>query len=101
MEANGLDANEMLIKRLKNFKDTTKIIDLLYIILDEEIDHVKKGDKWYTYACSQKENFSCDYFKIVNSIYPNSFRAKKHINVEARLKAGFTEDEIKKLLHLD
>jgi len=94
MEANGLDANAMLIERLKKFKNTQNIIELLQIILDEEIDHVKKGDRWYKYGCNQKNNFSCDYFKIVNSVYPNSFHTNKHINIQARKKAGFSDKEL-------
>ena len=98
MEANGLDANLMIINKLKKIPNTQKITDLLQIILDEEIDHVKKGDYWYKWGCSKKENFSCDYFKIVNDIYPNSFNTKKIINKDARIKAGFSEDEISKLI---
>ncbi|MBD3841284.1 MAG: ferritin-like domain-containing protein [Campylobacterales bacterium] len=97
MEANGLDANATLIEKLKKLKNTQHLVELLQVILDEEIDHVKKGDKWYKYGCSQKENFSCDYFKIINSIYPNSFKGNKQINIEARIKAGFSKKEIEQL----
>jgi len=97
MEANGLDANAMMIEKLKKVKNTKHIIDLLEVILDEEIDHVKKGDKWYKYACHKKENFICDYFQIVMNIYPNSFNTNKHINEKARKLAGFSDEEIEKL----
>lgn len=97
MEANGLDANMFIIQKLQTVPDASKIIQALQIILDEEIEHVQKGDKWYKYGCNKKENFHCDYFKIVNSIYPNSFKKNKHINVEARKKAGFSDEEIKQL----
>lgn len=97
MEANGLDSNQALIEKLNNIPNTQKIIDMLYIILDEEISHVQKGDRWYKYGCSQKENFTCDYFKIVNSVYPNSFKQNKALNIKARQKAGFSDDEIEKL----
>ncbi len=99
MEANGLDANVMMIEKLKKIPNTQKIIDLLQVILDEEVDHVKKGDRWYKYGCSQKENFSCDYFKIVNSVHPNSFKTNRHLNVEARKAAGFSDEEIEQLLN--
>jgi len=98
MEANGLDANAMMIERLSKVKGTQEIVKLLKVILEEEVDHVKKGDRWYKYGCSQKENFSCDYFKIVNSVYPNSFKTNKHINIAARKAAGFSEEEIEQLL---
>jgi uncharacterized ferritin-like protein (DUF455 family) len=95
MEANGLDANAMMIQKLKSIPNTQEIIELLNIILEEEVDHVKKGDRWYKYGCSLKKDFKCDYFKIVNSVYPNSFKKNKNINVEARKLAGFSDDEIK------
>lgn len=97
MEANGLDSNQVLIEKLKTMPNTQKVIDTLEVILDEEVDHVKKGDKWYKYGCSKKENFSCDYFKIVRSVYPNSFKQHKKINEEARLAAGFTQEELEKI----
>jgi len=97
MEANGLDANMFIINKLKSIPNTQSIRDVLQIILDEEISHVQKGDYWYKYGCDKKENFSCDYFKIVNTIYPNSFKKNKHINTIAREKAGFSKEEIEKL----
>lgn len=97
MEANGLDANAMMIERLKKLPNMDHIIKLLEVILEEEIDHVRKGDIWYKYGCSQKDNFSCDYFKIVNSVYPNSFKSNKNINTSARKLAGFSDEEINQL----
>jgi len=94
MEANGLDANLNIINKLKTLPNTDKIIEVLEVILEEEISHVKKGNCWFKYAC---KNESCDYFKIVNSVYPNAFKGKKTINIEARLKAGFSKEEIVKL----
>ncbi|MDC0933865.1 ferritin-like domain-containing protein [Arcobacteraceae bacterium] len=99
MEANGLDANAMMINKLKKIPNTDKIIDLLEIILEEEVDHVKRGDVWYKYACEKKEDFSCDYFQIVDKVYPNSFRTNKNINVQARKRAGFSDEEINILLN--
>jgi len=100
MEANGLDSNQAIMEKLKNLPKSekiNKILEALQIILDEEIIHVKKGDIWYKYACNQKEGFTCDYFDIVNSIYPNSFKTNKALNIEARKKAGFSDEEIERL----
>jgi len=94
MEANGLDSNAFIISKLKLLKNRSDVIELFELILEEEIDHVKKGDTWYKYACSRKENFTCNYFDIVNKVHPNSFFPIKNINVEARLKAGFSKEEI-------
>lgn len=97
MEANGLDSNQALVKKLESISGTKEIIDALNIILEEEISHVQKGDRWYKYACGQIKNFSCNYFDIVNHLYPNSFKTNKQLNVEARKKAGFSDEEISKL----
>ena len=97
MEANGLDANLNIINKLKTIPNTKKIIEVLEIILEEEISHVKKGNFWFKFACKKD---SCDYFEIVNSIYPNAFKRKKTINIKARLKAGFSKEEIGKILSL-
>ncbi len=97
MEANGLDSNQALIEKLSRIPNTENIIAMLNIILEEEIDHVHKGDRWYKYGCSQKENFTCDYFDIVNKVYPNSFKPNKALNIEARKKAGFSDEELERL----
>ena len=97
MEANGLDSNAFIISKLKKLKNTKEVIELFELILNEEVAHVKKGDIWYKYACNKKENFTCNYFDIVNKIHPNSFKTNKNINEEARKKAGFSEEEIQKL----
>jgi uncharacterized ferritin-like protein (DUF455 family) len=84
----------MLISKLKSIKDTQEIIKTLEIILEEEIDHVRKGDIWYKYGCSKKENFICNYFDIIDKIHPNSFPKTKFLNIESRKKAGFSDEEI-------
>ncbi len=55
MEANGLDANMMIINKLKNFPNTQAIVAALEVILEEEVSHVKKGDFWYKYGCDKKK----------------------------------------------
>ena len=94
MEANGLDSNAFIISKLKLLKNRNDIIELFELILEEEIDHVKKGDIWYKYACKNQKDFTCNYFDIVNNVHPNSFKINKNINIEARLKAGFSQEEI-------
>ena len=98
MEANGLDSNPVLIKKLSsNGGDKNQdLIEALKVILDEEIEHVRKGDRWFKYACLQEKIEPSEYFNIVESIYPNSFKnqGKKPLNIEARIKSGFDEREL-------
>ncbi len=101
LEANGLDANPYIMQKLAKFNDSfaKRMIQALEIILDEEIEHVKKGDRWFRWACEQIgiKDITKEYFKRVERIYPGTLHSKKHINVEARKEAGFSCDEIRAL----
>jgi len=95
-EANGLDANEKIIERLKKYKDpfAKEVIKALEIILKEEIPHVSKGDKWFRWECKRQNLEPIEtYFKIVDNFFKDW--KKKDINVKARLKAGFSCKELK------
>jgi uncharacterized ferritin-like protein (DUF455 family) len=100
LEANGLDQNPKIMEKLKSNNDpfNRKILDVLSIILEEEIDHVSKGDRWYKYACD-KENLPYDetYLQIIEEVFPGSTTRKMDLNFEARKKAGFSCDVLKKL----
>ena len=65
-------------------------------ILDEEIDHVHKGDKWFKYLCEKEGLEESVYFDILER-YKLLSKHRPHINVDARKEAGFTCGEIKKL----
>ena len=100
LEANGLDANDKIVEKLKNYpndKIAIKLIEALNVILKEEIPHVKKGDFWFKWEC-EKEGLDPvkTYFDIVNRVYKNVSK-KSHINIEARKRAGFSCVEIKRL----
>jgi len=94
LEANGLDANPKIMEKLNSFSDpfAKKVIEALNIILNEEIDHVKKGDFWFRYACEKEgvKDSLKKYFDIVEKVYPGSIHSKPYINMEARKKAGFS-----------
>ncbi len=98
LEANGLDATPMIlekIKRLPKEEFFNKIIDALEIILEEEIEHVAKGDRWFEYVCAKNNLPSSSYIDVINKYYPNGFAKLKKLNVEARLEAGFSCEELK------
>ena len=95
-EAGGLDANEKIINRLKKSNDpfAKEVINALLVILNEEIPHVSKGDKWFKWECKRLNLEPIDtYFKIVDNFFKDW--KKKDINVAARLKAGFSCKELK------
>jgi len=100
LEANGLDVTPMMIEKFEQLvddKDALKIIKALEIILEEECDHVHKGDVWFKYACDKNELPHDIYFEIVEKHYPGSFPRKKDINIKARQEAGFSCTELKRM----
>lgn len=98
LEANGLDQNPKIMEKLKSNNDpfNRKILKALEIILEEEVDHVTKGDVWYKYACDE-ENLPYDstYLEIIEDVFPGSTKRKMDLNFEARKKAGFSCDVLK------
>lgn len=101
LEANGLDQNPKIMKKLESNPDeiNNEILKALNVILEEEVDHVYKGDKWFRYAC-EKENLDVEstYLELLEKYYPGSTQGKKtDMNFEARKKAGFSCDELKRL----
>jgi len=100
MEANGLDANFFMINKNRKNPEFKDIIKILEVILEEEVSHVFKGDKWFKFACEKFGEDPENYLKIVLKHYPNSFRTKREINVSDRKRAGFSDAEIEKLFEL-
>ena len=104
LEANGLDATPQILKKLDNLqkdKILDELVDSLNVILDEEISHVQKGDKWFEYACDKENKDKSIYFEIIDRYYPQGFDRARHVNKEARLEAGFSCSELKNIAHRD
>ena len=100
LEANGLDATPMILKKLKKLPKNemiNKIIQALEIILAEEIDHVKKGDVWFSYICEQNVLNPEIFFEIIKKYYPRGFLRPNDLNIEARKEAGFSCNELKRM----
>jgi uncharacterized ferritin-like protein (DUF455 family) len=100
LEANGLDQNPKIMEKLKSNPDAMneKILKALETILEEEITHVQKGDEWFKYACKEQ---NCEpqttYLQLLEEFYPGSTHKKLELNFQARKKAGFSCDELKRL----
>lgn len=98
-EASGLDVSPQIIKKLDNKRKNpsiAKLIEMLHIIYEEEIDHVLKGDKWFKYLCENEGKSETVYFDILAK-YNLLDKHRPHVNAKARKKAGFSCVEIKKL----
>jgi len=97
LEANGLDATPMILSKLQKLPKSEiimKMIETLNIILKEELDHVKKGDVWFNYACQMSEKTLDVYFDIIYKYYPQGFLRPKNLNIQARKEAGFSCKEL-------
>ena len=98
-EASGLDVSPQIIKKLHNKRKlpmVAKLIGVLDIIYEEEIDHVQKGDRWFKYLCAKEGEDESIYFKILKD-YDLLDKHRPHLNVAARKEAGFSCEEIKQL----
>lgn len=100
LEANGLDATPLILAKLIPLKKNPmgeKIIRVLEVILDEEIDHVQRGDRWFKVACEREGVETSCYFQIIEKYYPKSFPRRVEINCNARKLAGFTQEDLKQI----
>ena len=98
-EATGLDVNPKIVQKLNSLPKKEpiifKVMDALDIIYKEEIDHVRKGDRWFKWECERLGRDSQTlFFEILDKF--NLLKRKLDINVDARLKAGFVCDELKR-----
>ncbi|ALV24428.1 putative protein (DUF455 domain) [Campylobacter iguaniorum] len=103
MEANGLDANLFMMEKIKTDASKNWLTNTLKIIHHEEIDHVKKGDKWFKFACKEQGVDPNSWINIVLKHYPNAFSTKRELDEAHRIMAGFSTDELEamKKLQLD
>ena len=92
MEARGLDAVPLIRARFLQVKDF-EMVKILDIILHDEIGHVEIGNKWFNFLCS---SLNLDpihtYSNLAKQYKAPSLRGP--FNMEARKKAGFTDDEL-------
>nr|MBP3725012.1 ferritin-like domain-containing protein [Campylobacter sp.] len=100
MEANGLDANIFIMSKFAVDKEKSKLCKILQIIHDEEINHVKKGDKWFKFSCQKMGVNPNSWINIVQKHYPKAFKTTRKLDLQARLKAGFSQIELENILNL-
>jgi uncharacterized ferritin-like protein (DUF455 family) len=95
LEARGLDATPLIQTKLRKVKTprASEAIDILDTILRDEIGHVAIGNHWYRWLC-RRDGFDPmhHYATLHNRHAAPKLRAP--FNLEARLKAGFTPQEI-------
>ncbi len=91
-EARGLDVTPGMIKRFKSVQDD-ETVSKLEIILEDEIGHVAIGNRWFEYACQEAGVEVIPTFqKLLKDFMQGQIRGPFY--TEARLQAGFTQDEM-------
>ncbi|GAB0173336.1 ferritin-like domain-containing protein [Helicobacter trogontum] len=96
LEAMGLDANPFVKKKIEQAQTPLKheILAVLDRIMHDEIGHVAKGVKWLTYA----QELCNDNRSLCEILQEYDFNVIGKIpNIEARLKAGYSMQEIESL----
>ena len=92
-EARALDVVPKAIEKFDQFNDP-KMVKVLTMIANEEVGHVSSGTRWFHYRCAEKgvdpdQTFIDLLWKYMKEPLKGPF------NYEARLKAGFTEKELR------
>ena len=92
LEARGLDVTPGMIVKLRELGDeaTVAILDL---ILQEEVAHVAAGSRWFRWYCEQRGVEPRARFRELLKEYAGGY-LHGPFNIEARLLAGFDEDEL-------
>ena len=96
LEARGLDVTPTMIKKLKAIGDT-ELVDILEKIFIDEIGHVKIGSHWFNTLCKQRNLEPQKTFLQLIDQYMQGAKFGP-FETEARIKAGFTTEEMQKLL---
>ncbi len=99
LEARGLDATPQIQAKLRRVgtPDALQAVALLDIILRDEVGHVEIGNHWYRWLC-QREGLDpvTLYGELVQRHQAPPLRPP--FNQEARLRAGFSQQELDYLL---
>lgn len=95
LEARGLDVTPGMITRFRGAGDV-ETSEVLALILGEEVAHVAAGSRWFDYVCQQRGLApGATYLALLEEHIPGMVRGP--FNTEARLAAGFSEEELRLL----
>ena len=98
LEARGLDATPQIQAKLRQAgtPDALRAVDILDIILRDEVGHVAIGNHWYRWLCERDGLDPVAHYAMLAERY-KAPKLKPPFNEPARLRAGFTRDEILRL----
>jgi uncharacterized ferritin-like protein (DUF455 family) len=106
LEARGLDATPPMQAKLRQVAATAKdgtlrtaaerAVEVLNVILRDEVGHVAIGNHWYRHLCTERGLDPVSLYPELAARY-QAPRLKPPFNVDARLRAGFSETETQAL----
>ena len=98
LEARGLDATPQIQAKLRQIgtPDALAAVSLLDIILRDEVGHVAIGNHWFHWLC-QRDGLDPALQDAELAERYKAPRPKAPFNQAARLRAGFTAHEIRRL----
>jgi uncharacterized ferritin-like protein (DUF455 family) len=99
LEARGLDVTPAMIDKLDQHGDAATVA-ILQQILREEIDHVRVGNRWFKHVCERQGREPITTFSRYLRKH-GRIALRGPFNREARLQAGFTEQELRELIALE
>lgn len=95
LEARGLDAAPPMVAKLRALGDQASVA-VLEIILRDEVGHVALGDRWFRHFCRERglppEATYLHLLQALDAPWP-----VPPLNLEARRRAGFGEEELRRL----
>jgi len=98
LEARGLDVTPGMIARLRAVGDTTSAA-ILGVILDEEVEHVAIGSRWFAWLCKRAGiDPEVTFARLLGEVSPAALRGP--LNHVQRRAAGFSEAELRLLARL-
>lgn len=99
LEARGLDVTPNMIQGLQQVGDN-ETVEILKIILRDEIGHVAIGSRWFRYCCKRRDLEPIETFQKLLQKYMNG-GLRGPFYTEARLQAGFSQEELDQLIKID
>ncbi len=98
LEARGLDVTPPMMDKLARAGDNESV-KILKIILRDEIGHVAIGSRWFKYCCAKKDlNPEQTFRDLLVEYMGGGLRGPFHN--EARLQAGFSQQEMDELVKM-
>jgi len=95
LEARGLDVTPPMLEKLIAVNDMPTVA-ILNRILEEEVEHVRIGNRWFGALCDQRGLQTDETFRMLLHKHGKA-TLRGPFNKSARLKAGFSATELEEL----